>query len=202
MTFLVDALQHSGGREVLISWPRPNHGVGKYVGTVCQDLGQLSHRQLFAIIFLSQVKIELLFVAFWSVVESCNIDYIEQRKYVLCNSLLMVPFRSILQRIVEIRSSLDTEKHVTLFQLLGERYDIVVEETKFALVSECQRVHVHPACTKRNEHLLEQPFVPLAVNVPPVLHGVRHIRSLNDMFDDDRRPEVTKLLSLLRFNFG
>jgi hypothetical protein len=118
MTFLVDALQHSGGRAVWISWPRPTHEVGKYVGTVCQDLGQLSHRQLFAIIFLSQVKIELLFVAFWSVVESCNIDYIEQRKYVLCNSLLMVPFRSILQRIVEIRSSLDTPNTLHSFSFL------------------------------------------------------------------------------------
>jgi hypothetical protein len=36
-----------------------------------------------------------------------------------------------------------------------------------------------------------------------VLHGVRHIRSLNDMFDEDHRLEVTMLLPLLRFfNFG
>jgi hypothetical protein len=44
--------------------------------------------------------------------------------------IFLTALRLILQRIVEILITGDT-KHVTLFQLLGERYDIIVEETKF-----------------------------------------------------------------------
>jgi hypothetical protein len=80
-------------------------------------------------------------------------------------------------------------KHVTILELLSQRNDIVVKEAQLTLVPKRGWIHAHSARTKGKVHFLEQKLVPLAVNVP-MLHGMRHVRRLDDVINDNRCLEV------------
>jgi hypothetical protein len=100
----------------------------------------------------------------------------------------MLPLLSILDVIVQTLVARDTE-HVAVLEFLGKGNDIVVKESKLSLVPESARVLHHSTSADSSVHLPEESLVPLAEDMP-VLHGMRHIGCLNDVFNHNGSAEV------------
>ena len=97
-----------------------------------------------------------------------------------------LPFPSVLLRVTLILVARNPE-HTAVLDLLREWEDVKVEQSDLALVP--VQGWVGFGSTVLVRHLLEQALVPASVYMP-VLHGMRHVRRLNQVLDHDGRLAV------------
>ena len=98
------------------------------------------------------------------------------------------PFPTIVRGVVEALVARHS-KDAALLQLFGQWDDVTIEKLELTAVPKVGRIAVHAIGPEGRVQLVEQPAVPLLVHVP-VLHRVRHVRRLHDVFNDDGRLAV------------
>lgn len=94
-----------------------------------------------------------------------------------------LPFFAVGEGVIEIFVA-RLAKDPTILELLGQRNNVKVKESNFALVPIEGRIG---GCATRLERSVAFPvehFVPFTVHVP-VLHGMRHIGCLDKMLNDN-----------------
>mmetsp|Transcript_24676 Transcript_24676/g.50987 ORF Transcript_24676/g.50987 Transcript_24676/m.50987 type:complete len:210 (+) Transcript_24676:149-778(+) len=98
------------------------------------------------------------------------------------------PFLSILVGTIQKLVARHT-KYLAFSQLRSQGDDVVIEKSELALVPSIRRVLVGSSALVCFVHFVKEALVPFLINVP-VLHGVGHIRCLDDAFDCDGRFAV------------
>lgn len=109
---------------------------------------------------------------------------------------LLLPLIPVLHGIVEVFITGNT-KNTTIRKLLGQGNNVKVKESNFSLVPEGSRVCLGPSLLEGLVHLQKETLIPLAVDVP-MLHGVGHIGSLDQVFNHNGGLAVEGHTSLVR----